>query len=111
MEISMVHETPFLGVGLGFRQELKEEILSAASQIDFLELLTDQYMDMPPYKELEARDLAKKFPIVLHGVDLSLGTDSPIDEGYLGKIHQVASWVNPKWVSEHLSYTHVPGLN
>jgi uncharacterized protein (UPF0276 family) len=102
---------PFLGVGLGFRQELKEQILDAADQIDFLELLTDQYIEMPPHKEQEARELAERFPIVLHGVDLSVGTDLPLDEGYVRQLLQVVDWVGPRWVSDHLSFTRVPGMN
>ena len=64
-----------LGVGLGYRQELGALIRQARDRIDFLELLTDQYMDMPSRKEEEARELAAAFPIVLHSVDLSIGTD------------------------------------
>jgi uncharacterized protein len=102
---------PLLGVGLGFRQELKDQILNAVDQIDFLELLTDQYIGMPPHKEEEARQLAELFPIVLHGVDLSVGTDMPLDESYVRQLLQVVDWVQPKWVSDHLSFTRVPGLN
>jgi uncharacterized protein len=102
---------PMLGVGLGFRQELKEQILDAIDQIDFLELLTDQYIEMPPHKEKEARQLAELVPIVLHGVDLSVGTDMPLDERYVRQLLQVVDWVKPRWVSDHLSFTRVPGLN
>jgi uncharacterized protein (UPF0276 family) len=104
-------EPPVLGVGLGYRQELREAILSADGAVDFLELITDQYMDMPPHKEAEARELAGRFPILLHGVDLSLGTDQAPDGEYLKKLQRVAEWVRPKWVSDHLCFTQVPGLN
>ncbi|MCC6166861.1 MAG: DUF692 domain-containing protein [Caldilineaceae bacterium] len=107
----MLENIPFLGVGLGYRQEMAEGILSSAERIDFLELVIDQYLDMPPYKEKEARLLAERFPVILHGIELSVGTDSPISEEYLDKVHQVASWTNPKFVSEHIAYTQVPGLN
>jgi uncharacterized protein (UPF0276 family) len=102
---------PFLGVGLGFRQELKEAMLANAARIDFLELLTDQYMDKPPFKEAEAKLLAERFPLVLHGVDLSIGTDAPVDREYVGEMQQVASWSRARWVSDHLCFTRVPGIN
>jgi uncharacterized protein (UPF0276 family) len=108
---STVPEPRFLGVGLGFRQELRTIILEKADSIDFLELLTDQYMDMPPRKEQEARELSTMFPLVLHGVDLSIGTDQPPDLEYVRKMRQVAEWTRPEWISDHLCFTRVPGLN
>lgn len=107
----MLPDIPFLGAGLGFRRELKKGIEESAAGIDFLELITDQYIDRPPIKEQEAGALAQAFPLVLHGVDLSIGTDCPIDEEYLEKIHQLADMVKPKWVSDHLCFTRVPGAS
>jgi uncharacterized protein (UPF0276 family) len=102
---------PFLGVGLGFRQDLKEAMLANSARIDFMELLTDQYMDKPPFKEAEAKLLAERFPLVLHGVDLSIGTDAPVDREYIDKMRRVASWSRARWVSDHLCFTRVPGIN
>ncbi|MCC9311961.1 DUF692 domain-containing protein [Kitasatospora sp. RB6PN24] len=106
-----MREPSVLGVGLGYRQELREAILDAADSIDFLELITDQYIDMPPHKAVEARELADRFPILLHGVDLSLGTDQPPDTEYVKKIQRLAERIEPEWVSDHLCFTQVPGLN
>lgn len=105
----MLEEIPFLGAGLGFRRVLKDEILASRGKIDFLEIISDQYIDRPLIKEEEAVELAQKFPVVLHGVDLSIGTDCPIDDDYLKKIHHVARLTKPKWVSDHLCFTGVPG--
>lgn len=105
----MLNEIPFLGAGLGFRREIKEEILSAADRIGFLELIADQYIDKPLVREQEAAELSQKFPVVLHGVDLSVGTDCPIDRAYLQGLRRVAEMVRPKWVSDHLCFTRVPG--
>lgn len=102
---------PFLGVGLGFRHDMKEAMLANAGRIDFMELLTDQYMDKPPFKEDEAKMLAERLPLVLHGVDLSIGTDAPVDREYVGKILKAASWSRARWVSDHLCFTRVPGIN
>ncbi|EYF00496.1 DUF692 domain-containing protein [Chondromyces apiculatus] len=104
-------EIPFLGVGLGFRQDLKGAMLSNAHRIDFLELVTDQYMDKPPFKEEEAKALAEQFPLVMHGVDLSIGTDGPVDREYVGKMQKVAAWSRARWVSDHLCFTRVPGVS
>ena len=73
----MLNEIPFLGAGLSFRKELKEGILAAPERVDFLELILDRYINKPAFKEQEACDLARRFPLIIHGVDLSMGTDCP----------------------------------
>lgn len=107
----MLYEIPFLGVGISFRQELSEVVDDPLTPVNFLELLTDHYIDMPPHKEQEARQLAARFPVVLHGVELSIGTACSVDERYLEKVQKVADWVGAKWISDHLCFTRVPTLN
>jgi uncharacterized protein (UPF0276 family) len=107
----MIDTIPFLGAGLGFRREMKDAMLAHGSRIDFMELLTDQYMDMPPHKEEEAKALAEQFALVLHGVDLSIGTDGPVDREYIDKMRRVAEWSKARWISDHLCFTRVPGIN
>ncbi len=70
----MVDSLPFLGVGIAYRSEIRDEVLAHSGEIDFLELITDHYIDMPPHKEAESRDLAARFPLVIHGVDCHEGT-------------------------------------
>jgi uncharacterized protein (UPF0276 family) len=105
----MLNEIPFLGAGLGFRKELKEGILANPERVDFLELILDQYINKPPFKEQEACELARRFPLVIHGVDLSIGTDCAPDLTYLDHMQRLAELVDAKWVSDHLSITRVPG--
>ena len=105
----MLDDIPFLGAGLSFRKELKEGILSAPHRVDFLELIADQYINKPLFKAEEARHLSQTFPVIVHGVDLSIGTDCPLDEEYFDKMTAVAEMVDAKWISDHLSLTRVPG--
>src|ERR1044072_7094374 len=107
----MLSEVPYLGAGLGYRKELKQGIVSGAEQIDFLELISDQFIDKPPIVEQQGRLLAEQFPLVLHGVDLSLGTDCPIDAEYVAKLRHLADIINPKWISDHLCFTRIPGAS
>jgi uncharacterized protein len=104
----MIDDIPFLGVGLGFRRQIKGDILSAPERIDFLELIADQFIDRPRSVEQEAKKLAEKFPVVLHGVGLSLGTDCGVASDYLEKVRRVANLFNPYWVSDHICFTGVP---
>lgn len=103
-------DVPFLGVGLGFRHEVKEDLLQHTDRMDFLELMTEHYIDMPPHKRAEAQELTKRVPLVLHGVELSIGTFGQIDQAHVQKMRQVAGWSRAHWVSDHLCFTKVPGL-
>jgi uncharacterized protein len=105
----VLNHIPVLGVGLSFRKELKQGILAEPSRVDFLELIADQYVDKPLFREREAQQLAQKFPLVVHGVDLSIGTDCPPDSEYLAKTRRFADLIGAQWVSDHLSFTRVPG--
>lgn len=106
-----VADVPVLGFGVSYRQELREEILARPGTVDFLELISDHYADMPKYRLDEARDLAACFPIVLHGVEMSIGTESGVDDSYLSEVRRISEVLDPVWVSDHLCFTKVPGLN
>jgi uncharacterized protein (UPF0276 family) len=101
---------PFLGVGLGFREELRDDLDELARRVQFLELVSDHYLGMPPHKAAEARELARRFPLVLHGLELSIGTGADLDMDYLARIAELARAVDAPWVSDHLAFTQVPGL-
>lgn len=107
----MLNNIPYLGVGLGYRKELRKGILANRDQIDLLELIADQYINMPPIRLRDAQELSRQFPIALHGVDLSIGTDFPIDREYLNALHHISKTIKPHWVSDHLCFTRTPELS
>lgn len=98
---------PYLGVGLGFRKEIAKEINENLSEIDFLELISDHYLNKLPGKEKEAFELAKNFPIVLHGLELSIGTELYLNRKYLDDLVDFVDFIQPRWVSDHLCFTGV----
>src|SRR5205085_2051094 len=55
--------------------------------------------------------ISKLFPIVPHGIDLSVGTDVPVEEEYLTGLQTLIERVDPPWVTDHLCFTRVPGVN
>jgi uncharacterized protein (UPF0276 family) len=55
--------------------------------------------------------LAEQYPIVMHGVSLSIGSTDPLNFDYLKKLKQLATAVRARWVSDHLCWTGVAGLN
>ena len=102
---------PFLGFGLGLRPDYYEEILLQKPNVDWFELVTENYL-IPGGKPLYYLDKIREYyPVVMHGVSLSLGSCDPLDHDYLQQVKNLASRVEPKWISDHLCWTGVNGLN
>lgn len=102
---------PFLGFGLGLRPNYYEEILSLKPEVDWFEILSENYL-VPGGKPLYYLDkICQSYPVVMHGVSLSLGSSDPLDIEYLKQLKQLAARVEPAWISDHLCWTGVDGLN
>jgi uncharacterized protein (UPF0276 family) len=99
---------PRLGAGLGYRQPLHRDILANAGRIDFLEFISDQYLYASPDRLARLLALRDQFPLIPHGVGLSVGTAEPLDPAYLDRLAQVVSSSGAPWFSDHLSFTKVP---
>jgi uncharacterized protein (UPF0276 family) len=107
----MQKRIPFLGFGLGLRPEHYEEILEHNPLIDWFEIITENYL-IPGGKPLFYLDkIRRNYPLVMHGVSLSLGSTDPLDHYYLRQLKDLAQRVQPHWISDHLCWTGVNGLN
>src|SRR3954464_2074245 len=104
----MYDEQPRLGVGLGYRLPLHDEIIANADRIDFLEFISDQYLYASSEKLDRLTALQEHFPLIPHGVGLSVGTAETLDDDYLRRLSSVADLVDAPWLSDHLSFTKVP---
>jgi uncharacterized protein len=103
--------SPALGFGLGLRTSHYEEILNGEPHVDWFELLSENYM-VPGGKPLHYLDrICERYPVVLHGVALSIGSHDPLDRDYLEKLRALADRVHPHWISDHLCWTGVSGKN
>ena len=102
---------PALGFGLGLRTVHYEEILAGRCAVDWFELLSENYM-VPGGKPLHYLDrIRADYPIVMHGVSLSIGSTDPLDWNYLRALKALAERVSPHWISDHLCWTGVSGTN
>lgn len=100
-----------LGFGLGLRADHYQEILNSKPAVDWFELLSENYM-VPGGKPLHFLDkICENYPVVMHGVSLSIGSASPTDKDYLHDLRQLADRVQPAWISDHLCWTGVHGQN
>ncbi|MGH8028718.1 MAG: MNIO family bufferin maturase [Arenimonas sp.] len=102
---------PWLGFGLGLRTEHFSAMLEQSPHVDWLEINSENFMVAggKPRQFLEA--FRQRYPIVMHGVSLSIGSAEPLDMHYLAALKRLAEIVQPAWVSDHLCWTGVDGVN
>ncbi|WP_024874351.1 DUF692 domain-containing protein [Saccharomonospora piscinae] len=104
-----MNDVPTLGFGLGYRAELHDAIMAHRASIDWLEVITDHYLGDPALlDQLDA--LREVFPLVTHGLEMSVGSDGPLDLDYLAAVGRVADAVDAPWVSDHLCFTRDGGV-
>lgn len=100
-----------IGFGLGLRHQHYEEIIEQPGKVGWFEALSENYM-VPGGSPLHWLDTFRRdYPIALHGVSLSIGTIDPLDMNYLAGLKALAARVQPLWVSDHLCFTGLRGVN
>ena len=98
-------------VGIGFRIPIARWTLSNLHRFDVLEITVDHYIKGGEYARSAIRHLVDRIPLVLHGVGLSIGTDTPLDERYLDGVAEAVEDLKVPSYSEHLAWTKVPGID
>lgn len=106
-----VRQLPRLGLGLGLRHVHYEHILSNWPEVDWFEVISENYIYSHGRPRHILHQVAERYPVVMHGVSMSIGSTEPLNMDYLKKIKELAAEVNPKWVSDHLCWTGVLGVN
>ena len=102
---------PALGAGLGFREPFLSDLFLHRGQVDWLEIVTDHYLDAAPEKARELDLLAAHFPLIPHGLNLSLGSAEGLDEEYADKVAALVNRLRPPWWSEHIAWTRAGGVS
>jgi uncharacterized protein len=100
-----------LGVGVGLRTVHFGHILSTRPQVDWFEVLSENFMDTGGRPMYVLDQVAERYPVVLHGVSMSIGSTDPLDRDYLRKLKELALRTRARWVSDHLCWTGVAGRN
>ena len=97
--------------GLGLRTQHYNDFLDAPQPVDWLEVISDNYM-VDGGKPLAILDrIRSEYPVAMHGVSMSIGAISGLDKGYLHKLKALEQRIEPMWVSDHLCWTGVHGRN
>jgi len=109
--VTMSLTLPMRGFGLGLRAAHYEEIAATRPRLDWLEILTENYL-VDGGRPLQWLDrIRADYPVAMHGVSLSIGSTDPLDQDYLRQVRALAGRVEPLWISDHLCWTGVAGKN
>jgi uncharacterized protein (UPF0276 family) len=96
---------PFLGYGLGLRSTYYQQILEQSPDVDWFEVVSENFM-VQGGKALYYLDaIAERYPLVMHGVSLSIGGPHALDPDYINQLKQLAERVRPAWISDHLCWS------
>jgi uncharacterized protein (UPF0276 family) len=109
-----IHRTtarPYLGFGLGLRPAHYDTILNESPAVDWFEIISENYL-VPGGKPLHYLDrIRARYPLAMHGVSLSIGSRDPLNKDYLRQLRALADRIEPAWISDHLCWTGVAGIN
>jgi uncharacterized protein (UPF0276 family) len=100
-----------LGLGVGLRTTHFAHILAKQPQVDWFEIISENFMDTGGRPMHVLDRVAERYPIVMHGVSMSIGSTDPLDHDYLAKLRALAQRVRAHWVSDHLCWTGVAARN
>ncbi len=107
-----MHSQAPLGFGLGLRKEHFADLLAAPpAGVDWFEALSENFMVSGGKPPAVLEQVRRDFPLVLHGVSLSIGGVDPLNEHYLDRLAALVDRFEPAWVSDHLCWTGVDGVN
>jgi uncharacterized protein len=106
-----MQKPPPLGFGLGLRPIYYRDIFESRPPVDWFEIISENYMVKggPPLAALER--IRADYPIVMHGVSLSIAATAPLDKTYLMALKALADRIQPEYISDHLCWTGVHGVN
>jgi uncharacterized protein (UPF0276 family) len=102
---------PSLGVGLGYRPQLHDDIMRAPDRIGWLELIAENFLPLSPRRQDLLAEITRTFTCALHCTELSLGSGLPVDPRVLAQVAELAEIVDALWVSDHFCFTTAGGVH
>jgi len=106
-----INTLPQAGFGLGLRPQHYPFIFEHSPRIDWFEIISENFMDTGGRAKRNLARILEHYPVVMHGVSLSIGTVDPLNSEYLRKLKALIKFANPMWVSDHLCWTGVAHRN
>ena len=100
-----------LGLGVGLRSVHFRHILNHFPKVDWFEIISENYIDSQGRPRYVLDQIAERYPVVMHGVSMSIGSTDPLDIDYLKKLKRLAGQIQARWISDHVCWTGVAGKN
>jgi uncharacterized protein (UPF0276 family) len=98
------------GFGLGLRPQHYTALLEGAPRVDWLEILSENYL-VDGGRPLYMLDrFAERWPLAMHGVSMNIGGSDPLDQDYLAQLRRLAGRIRPRLISDHLCWTRHDGI-
>jgi len=98
-----------IGHGIGLRTQHYATVLEEQPRVDWFEVISENFMVAGGNPRRVLTRVRERYPVVLHGVSLSLGSVDPLDARYLDELAELARQTEPAWVSDHLCWSSVGG--
>jgi len=102
---------PDLGIGVGLRTVHYGHLLEHWPDVGWFEIISENYMQTAGRPLYFLDQIAERYPIVMHGVSMSIGSTDPLDMSYLAELKGLRERTGALWVSDHLCWTGVAGRN
>ena len=97
---------PVTGAGLGLRRGLLDQMMAdPPAEVDFLEVAPENWIHVGGTLKKKFRFFTERYPFVTHGLSLSIGAPSPLNETLLHDVRGFMKEHGIRFYSEHLSYT------
>jgi uncharacterized protein (UPF0276 family) len=103
--------TTFSGYGLGLRREHYQNFLESRVPVDFVEVISENYMVEGGQPRHILRQVRERHPVVMHGVSMSIGSADGLRRDYLRRLKTLVDEIEPLFVSDHLSWSRIADFN
>lgn len=110
-DYSLDLDHPALGFGLGLRPQHYPYIFEHQPEVGWFEIISENFMETDGKPKRNLARIKDMYPVVMHGVSMSIGSVDPLNSDYLKKLKALIDWVNPAWISDHLCWTGVAHKN
>jgi len=94
-----------MGFGLRLRKEYLPRVLQQRPDVDWFEVISENYLGEQNEDLLQLEQVRKSYPIVMHGISLAIGSPWPLDRSYLARLKNLIERLQPAWISDHLCWS------
>lgn len=98
-----------LGCGIGLRAPHLPLVAERRPAVDWFEIHAENFLGGGPARR-HLMTIRADWPVALHAVGLSLGSAAGVDHDHLGRVARLAAELDPPFISDHLSWSGLPGL-